>query len=139
MARRRNTSTRSSGESRSTRGNGGGGGGSYGGKSAAEARVERLTWGLLVAAFAILQLVPETAASFPTWTVPLVGAVVLLGSGIYQNTRHWRVSPITWIGGTLMLVFVILNLYMLPGRSFLGESLIVFAAVIIFGLFTGET
>lgn len=132
MARRRSSSNRSS-----SRGNGGSGGG-YG-KSLAESRVERLTWGSLVAAFAVLQLVPDTAAGLPTWLVPLAGAVVLLGSGIYQSSKHWRVSPITWIGGTLMLVFVILNLYLLPGRSFLGESLIVFALVILFGLFTGET
>jgi hypothetical protein len=138
MARRRSSTSTSTRSSRRSNGGGGGGGGGYG-KSAAEARVERLTWGLLVAAFAVLQLVPQTAASFPTYAVPLIGAVVLLGSGIYQNSRHWRVSPITWIGGTLMLVFVILNLYMLPGRSFLGESLIVFALVILFGLFTGET
>lgn len=127
MARR---STRSS--SRSS--NGGG----YG-KSPAEARIERLTWGLLVAVFAILQLMRDTSFSLPTYFVPLAGAIILLGSGAYQHSRHWRVSPVTWIGGTLMAGFVFINLYMGSSRSFLGESLVVFALVILIGLFTGET
>lgn len=110
-------------------------------KSNAEARVERITWFLLVVIFAVLQFLPDISpnATIPNAIIPLSGAIVLLGSGVYQNARHWRVSPITWIAGTLLLVFALLNFYLLPGRSFLGESLIVFAVVILFGLFTGET
>lgn len=109
-------------------------------KSAAEARVERLTWGLLVLIFAVLYLLSDNVLdSIPNWLIPGIGAVVLLGSGIYQYSKRWRVSPITWIGGILMLLFAILAFYVVPDREFLVETLIVTLAVIIFGTFGGET
>lgn len=108
------------------------------GKSEREARVERLTWGGLVLAFALLQLMPSTA-SFPNWLIPMVGAIILLGSGLYQYSQRWHVSPVTWIGGVLLAVFTFYNLQMNPAANFLGPSLLVFAAVILFGVITGET
>lgn len=109
-------------------------------KSAAEARVERLTWGLLVLIFAVLYLLTDsTIDSIPNWLVPGIGSVILLGSGVYQYSRRWRVSPVTWIGGILMLLFALLAFYVLPGREFLVETLIITLVVIIFGTFSGET
>jgi hypothetical protein len=109
-------------------------------KSWTEARVERLTWALLVLAFAIFQLLADNPAyALPNWFVPASGAAVLLGSGLYQYTRRWRVSPVTWIAGSVMLFFMLVNLYVNPTISFLGVSLIVFVLVIVFGLVTNET
>ncbi len=123
MARRR---SRESGETYSYR------------KSAAEARVERITWALLVLVFAIVQLLPDSA-TLPGFFVPFMGALILLGSGFYQYSRRWKVSPITWIGGAFMALFCYYSLALDPSRNFIGESLLVFFAVIVFGLITGET
>lgn len=106
-------------------------------KSNAEARVERLTWGLLVLAIAITQVVPE--GQLPLWFVPASGAVILLGSGMYQFTRNWRVSPITWIAAVLLVLFTGVNFYVSPEQNFLGASLLIFAGVIFFGVLTNET
>jgi hypothetical protein len=113
-----------------------GGGGGYG-KSRAEAKVERLTWAFLVLIFA-LPLVLEDI-TLPNGFIVLAGAIVLLGSGLYQYTRRWRVSPITWIAGTLMLFLSLLNMTLGVDRDFTGWALILIVVVIVFGLFTGET
>lgn len=107
-------------------------------KSLAEARVERLTWALLVLVFGIVELLP-TSAALPNYFVPFAGALILLGSGLYQFMRRWRVSPITWIGGAFMALFTYYNLQVNPAQNFTGPCLIVFFVVIIFGLVTGET
>ena len=107
-------------------------------KSNAEAKVERITWFLLVLIFAILNIFPNLNP--PIWAVPLAGAIILLGSGVYQYTNKWRVSPMTWIAGTLMLFFALMNLmFGFDNFNFLGPSLLVFALVIGFGILTGET
>jgi hypothetical protein len=106
-------------------------------KSYDESRVERATWALLVLAFAVFEFVPD--ASLPNWFIPASGAIILLGSGMYQYSRHWRVSPITWISGSLLLFFTLYNIYMNPLANLLGLTLVVFAGVIIFGLITNET
>ena len=124
MARRRSRST--STDSRSRR------------KSEPEARIERITWALLVLVFAVVQLIRD-ASTLPNFLVPLAGAFILLGSGAYQYSRHWRVSPITWVGGAFMLLFAFYALQVNPAQNFTGASLVVFFAVIIFGLITGET
>ncbi len=124
MARRRSRSTATDGRSRR--------------KSEAEARIERITWALLVLVFAIVQLLPASAA-LPHFFVPFAGALILLGSGVYQYSRRWRVSPITWIGGAFMVLFAYYDLQVNPAQDFTGAGLIVFFVVIIFGLLTGET
>lgn len=106
-------------------------------KSDAEARVERFTWFLLVLAFGVLYVIPQE--NVPNWFVPLFGAIILLGSGVYQYTRRWRVSPVTWIAGTLMVMLSLINLSIDPEQDFLGLTLLVFAAVIGVGAITGET
>jgi uncharacterized membrane protein YhaH (DUF805 family) len=108
-------------------------------KSLAEERTERLTWFLLVLIFAIMNVLLEGGVNLPNWFVPLSGGVVLIGSGIYQYARRWRVSPTTWLAGALLAGLAIVNLEFSPNRSFLGISLIVFAGVILIGLVTGET
>lgn len=105
------------------------------GKGEAEARVERLTWFFLVVIFAVAQIL-ET---FPPVVVPLAGAGILLGSGLYQYSRRWRVSPVTWMAGALMAGLAYVNLQVNPNRDFTGLALLVFAGVILFGLLTGET
>jgi carbon starvation protein CstA len=106
-------------------------------KSYAEAQVERMTWALLVGVFAVIYLLPE-GATLQNWMAPLAGAAILLGSGFYQYSRGWRVAPVTWIGGSLMLAAVYYGTQINPGRDLLGITLLVFAAVIAFGLVTGE-
>lgn len=110
-------------------------------KSMAEAQVERVTWMLLVGVFALLYLTQDSefAAQIPNWFAPVCGALILLGSGFYQYAHHWRVSPATWVGGSLMLVTAYYGLYMNPERDLTGFALLVFAGVIGFGVFTGET
>lgn len=110
-------------------------------KSAAETKAEQLTWFLLVLIFALLSIFQDNVAAdlIPNWLVPLSGAVVLLGSGIYQYSRNWRVSPMTWIIGAVLLMFGLVNVLIDPTLNLTGFSLLAFAAVILFGLFTGET
>jgi hypothetical protein len=109
-------------------------------KSSAEARIERLTWGLLVLIFAVLYIASDSIlTTMPNWLVPLAGGVILLGSGMYQYGRRWRVSPVTWITGVILVVLAVIGMYVAPGRQFIIESLLVTLIVIIFGTFTGET
>ncbi len=110
-------------------------------KSEDEIKVEQVTWFLLVLIFALLSILNENLAQVvvPNWLVPLAGAVVLLGSGIYQYSKGWRVSPITWIIGSVLLVFGIVNVLIDQTLNLTGFSLLAFAAVIFFGLVTGET
>ncbi len=112
-------------------------------KSEAESKVERLTWFLLVIIFAVLSIAEDnltgTQDIIPNWVVPISGAVVLLGSGVYQYSRKWRVSPVTWIIGVILLMFGLINLYVDQSLDLTGLSLLSFAAVILFGLLTGET
>ena len=111
-------------------------------KSNAELKVERMTWFLLVLIFAILSILQdniEAAQAVPNWIVPLSGAVVLLGSGTYQFMKNWRVSPITWIIGSILLIFGLVNVLVDPTLNLTGFSLLAFAVVILFGLLTGET
>lgn len=109
-------------------------------KSQAEARVERLTWGLLVLIFAALYLLSDNVVQeMPNWIVPLAGAIVLLGSGAYQYAHRWRVSPVTWITGVILMMLAIIANYVLPNRPFIIETLFITLIVIVFGTFTGET
>ncbi len=111
-------------------------------KSDEELKIERMTWFLLVLIFAILSILQdnvEMIQSVPNWIVPLSGAVVLLGSGTYQFTQNWRVSPITWIVGSVLLIFGLVNVLVDPTLNLTGFSLLAFATVILFGLLTGET
>lgn len=106
-------------------------------KSAAEAKVERLTWFFLVLVFAVISMLPDD--SVPYIVVPLSGAVILLGSGVYQYARKWTVSPVTWIAGSLMLMMGFYNYQFNPNADLTGLVLITFALVILVGVLTNET
>jgi len=108
-------------------------------KSVAEARVERFTWFLMVLVFALLHFAQKSESiDVPHWLIPFAGAVILLGSGFYQYQHRWHVSPITWIAGTLLFVLVLVN-FQDKNLDFYGFTLLTFAAVIGFGVLTGET
>lgn len=106
-------------------------------KSTGEMRAERITWFLLVLVIAILTLIPE--GTIPNPVVPFAGAIIMLGSGVYQYARKWRVSPITWIAGAIMLVLGLYNQFMNQEADLLGAVLLAFVAVIGFGVLTNET
>ncbi len=73
-------------------------------KTERETYVELATAGLLVLTFLafLARILPEGFAM-------LVGGVILLGSGVYQTSKGWPVSLITWILG-LILFFAGLGL-----------------------------
>lgn len=106
-------------------------------KSDAEARAERMTWGLLALSFAVFMITPE--GMLPGWFVPIVGGIILLGSGFYQYSKRWHVSPVTWLGGAAMLFLGLYNIYRNPMDDYTGIALFIFALVILFGVVTNET
>lgn len=106
------------------------------GKSEREARAEHLTWAALVLAFALVHL---GAGNFPNWLLPFAGAVILLVSGVYQYSRRWHVSPVTWIAVVILALFAFYSYQVDPNAEFLSESLIVFAGIILLGVITGDT
>ncbi len=110
-----------------------------GGKSEREGRIELMTWASLVGVIALGVLGQEINLTLPTWFIPFTGAVVMLGSGFYQYSRGYRVSPITWLGGVVLVLFLAYSLYVDPTQQFGGASLIVFFFVILFGIITGDT
>lgn len=108
-------------------------------KNRREARVERFTWFLMVMVFAVLYIFPPEEYNIPNFVIPLSGAIILVSSGVYQYSRGWRVSPVTWIGGTIMVIIVAINLYVDPDANYFGLVLLTFAGVIGVGVLTGET
>lgn len=106
-------------------------------KTEEEARIERITWFLMVLVFGVIYFLPE--GTIPNSFIPFSGGVILLGSGLYQYSKRWRVSPTTWIAGTGLLLAAIANFTAFPNMDFYGITLITFAAVIGIGLLTNET
>jgi hypothetical protein len=132
MAKRKSTNSRTTNRNTTTST-----GKRRGRKSKAEAKVERVTWFLMVMVFAVIYIVPE--GTFPNPLIPFTGAVILLGAGIYQFQHRWRVPPTTWIFGTIMLMLAIYNVSVDPDANFYGWTLAVFAIVLGIGALTGET
>jgi len=91
----------------------------------------------MVMVFAVIYFLPEGAIPAPF--IPFSGAVILLGSGLYQYAKRWRVSPTTWIGGTILLIGTVANFTLLPNFDMYGVTLLTFAGVIGIGLLTNET
>jgi uncharacterized membrane protein YdcZ (DUF606 family) len=91
----------------------------------------------MVGIFAAYQLLPE--GTLPPYFTSVAGALVLLGSALYQYTRRWQVSPFTWLGGILMAVLAFYNLQVDPGRDFIGVAFLIFAGVIAMGVVLDET
>jgi hypothetical protein len=109
------------------------------GKSYREARIELMTWAALVMVIALGALGRENNINLPNWFVPFAGCIVLLGSGILQYSRGYRVSPVTWIGGIVLALFFAYSWQIDPLQPLVGASLIVFFLVILFGIITGDT
>jgi hypothetical protein len=102
-----------------------------------ERQVEVITFGLVVLLF-LAQL--SFRGAFTTPVILILGAVVLLGSAIYQSQRRWRVNPMTWIGGASMLIFGVLALQSGQVAFGLGPLLPlgIFAAVLVASFVSGE-
>ncbi|MEP7287292.1 MAG: hypothetical protein ABI947_16170 [Chloroflexota bacterium] len=101
-----------------------------------ERQVEMVSFGAIIVIFAITLLFPGKFS--PAW-ISVIGGGILVASGVYQSQRHWRVNPMTWIGGILLLLAGILALSgssPLPGGILLPIG--IFAAVIIASAITGE-
>jgi hypothetical protein len=63
----------------------------------------------------------------------------MVGAAVFQWQRRWRVNPVTWIGGAIMLIAGIASLYYrtpLPLGMLLPIG--VFALVIVASAVTGE-
>jgi hypothetical protein len=108
------------------------------GKSRAEARVERLTWALLVLVFVLPQFLPAET-TLPFFVVPLLCALVMVGSGFFQFSRGWHVSPFLWIGGVLMAVMTGYSLFMNSNINLNGFALLLTFIVILMGVILDET
>ncbi len=105
-------------------------------RRAEERRIELASFAALMLVFMVDFL---TGDSIPAVWLSLVGGGILLASAIYQTQRRWRVTPITWIGGAVMVGAAIISLYEripLPGGVWLPIG--VFAAMIIVSAITGE-
>lgn len=105
-------------------------------KSAREARIETMTWALLVGVFGVLYFFPD---QFPNWFSPLSGGVILMMSGIFQYANGWHVSPVTWIAGTALLGLAAYGIFYAPLIDLIGPTLLIVAAVIGLGVISGET
>jgi hypothetical protein len=107
-------------------------------KSRAEARVEKLTWALLVLIFVLPQFLPAGVV-LPNFLVPSLCGLVLIGSGFYQFSKHWRVSPFLWIGGVLMVVMAGYSIAMNPNVNLNGFALLITFVVILMGVILDES
>jgi intracellular septation protein A len=99
-----------------------------------ERTVEMVSFGAIIVLFVITLLYPIPAA-----TISLIGGGVLVGAAVYQWQRRWRVNPITWIGGAVMLFAGLWGIQGgrgVPGNMFLPMG--IFALVIIASFLTGE-
>lgn len=74
-------------------------------KSEAELTVERATLGAMLILLGVVALI-----RLPGWVFPLVAAVILLGSALYQRQRGWEVSIWTWLFGVLFAIVAVLDL-----------------------------
>ncbi len=99
-----------------------------------ERTVEMVSFGLIIVLFAITLLYPGISPA----TVSLIGGGILVGAAIFQWQRRWRVNPVTWIGGAIMLIA---GIFGLQGRVVPYGMLLpygIFGLVILASLVTGE-
>ncbi len=64
-----------------------------------ETTIELITAGLLAVTFVLFLI-----GIFHDSIAMLVGGVILLGSGVYQTSKGWHVSLVTWILGLILLL-----------------------------------
>ena len=64
-----------------------------------ETTIELITAGLLAVTFVLFLI-----GIFHDSIAMLVGGAILLGSGVYQTSKGWHVSLVTWILGLILLL-----------------------------------
>ena len=99
-----------------------------------ERTVEMVSFGAIILLFIVTLLYP-----IPPATIALIGGGVLVGAAIFQWQRRWRVNPVTWIGGIILLLAAYYGMQgarSLPGGMFLPMG--IFALVILASFLSGE-
>jgi hypothetical protein len=101
-----------------------------------ERSFEAATYGLIVILFLVAALFPALRSDF----VALAGGAILVGSGIFQSQRRWRVNLLTWLGGLLLLIVGFLSFSGTTGRMPGGMLLPigVMAVVIVVSFLSGN-
>ncbi|QPC80734.1 hypothetical protein G4Y79_13535 [Phototrophicus methaneseepsis] len=114
-------------------------------KSRQEARVERFTWFAMVVIFILISL--DERLTYPGYWVPIAISAILFISGFIQYQNGWRISPLTWIVGAVLLVVGGLTWYFAQPEigvsiQFFDPiliSLIATVVVIVYGIISNES
>jgi hypothetical protein len=102
---------------------------------ALERRFERGVYALILALLLITLLVPNIGAD----VVTLIAGAILMGSAIYQTSRRWRVNPLTWAGGIVLLFMGYVRWQTpeaIPGG--IAFPLLIIIGVVVGGVLTGD-
>jgi hypothetical protein len=102
-------------------------------KTGYEAKVERTTWFALMLAFLFLTYGQVTG----TWVCFAISAILMI-SGIYQYTKKWRISPLTWIVAALAAVAGGYGIYYNPVVDLSLVALGLIVLIIAWGVVTNE-
>jgi hypothetical protein len=100
-----------------------------------ERGVEAFTFGAVIVLFTFSFLYRSLTPGY----LSLIGGLILTGSAFYQQQRHWRVNPMTWIGGVALLLVGFMETaqnYPVPGGML--TPILVMAGVIGGSFLTGE-
>lgn len=103
-------------------------------KTRQEARAERITWFLMILVFILYSF--DTGATIPTYVVPIILSIILVGSGLYQYAKKWRVSPVVWIVGVILGIVGAYGVYFTRPifdptlAAFIGTVLVILMGVI---------
>jgi hypothetical protein len=97
-----------------------------------ERQVELVTFGLIILLFLISLLYPLRSE-----VIAFIGGGILTASALYQWQRRWRVNPMTWIGGIVLLILGVLGLQGRMAYSIL-LPLAAFGLVLLASFLTGE-
>ncbi len=104
-------------------------------KSEAEQNVERATFGAMLILLGVAALIP-----LPRGIFPLIAAVILLGSALYQRQQGWEVSGATWFFGALFAIAAVVdilgNFFNFLGDVWFPVLLIVIGVVMLARIFT---
>lgn len=71
-------------------------------KTGKEARAERITWFVMILVF--LPMSFPNIQMLEGYITCLILAVILLVSGVYQKSKRWQVSPLTWVIMTVLFL-----------------------------------
>jgi hypothetical protein len=97
-----------------------------------ERQVELVTFGLIIVLFLISLLFPLRSE-----VIAFIGGGILTASALYQWQRRWRVNPMTWIGGIILLILGIFGVQGRMGFSIM-LPLAIFGFVLLASFLTGE-